>query len=228
MYTSGLCCSTYLNRNVLCRWTSLCNLHTVSPPVPSWGIKDPRMRCDCKTTTNSITSEFGIICIFIFVDLSDAAFPMKPDLNQYLQLQAIERSLEIIHCSFLQSLTSNFLHYVWKVLLACCDLIPETVWASMSTGSEQIRDACIFLKSFKSSESPSLVTSASSNQAVSQAAEGGCQPWIVILTGNRFNHRGKNNARLTLYCSGQKMNVWRRKKLLLLTTSFTFIKFFKN
>lgn len=116
VYTSGLCCRTYLNRNVLCRWTLLCNPHTVSAPVPSWGIKDPRMRCDCKTTTNSFTSEFGIICIYIFVDLSHAVFPMKLNLNQYLQIQAIERSLGIIHCSFLQSLPSLRVESVAGVL----------------------------------------------------------------------------------------------------------------
>lgn len=59
----------------------------------------------------------------------------------------------------------------------------------MSTGSEQIRDTCVFLRSFKSSESPSNVTSASSNQAVSQAGGGGsAMAIIIIITGNRFKY----------------------------------------
>lgn len=88
-----LCWSTYLNRNDLYRWTLLCNLHTVSAPVPSWGIKDPLMRWDCKITTNSIRSEFcSIICVSIFLLLSDAAATISQETtcNHYLfQLPAI-------------------------------------------------------------------------------------------------------------------------------------------
>lgn len=62
--------------------------------------------------------------------------------------------------------------YVWKVFLVCCDLIPATVWASMSTGLEQILVQCFLLKSLRSSESPFPEAPPSSNQAVLQAAEG--------------------------------------------------------
>lgn len=183
-----LCCSTYLNRSVLCRWTLLCNLHTVSAPALSWGIKDPLMRCNCKITINSITSEFNTRVKFVFFSSYFCFFPMlhqifhikQNNLNQYFQYQGIEQSLFTIHCSVLLSVMSKFIYYMWKVFLVCWDLIPETVRASMSTGSEQILATCILVKSFKSSESPSPVTSASSNQAVSQAAGEGCQPSVVL------------------------------------------------
>lgn len=62
--------------------------------------------------------------------------------------------------------------YVWNVFPVCCQLTPETVWASTSTGLEQILPQCFLLRSSKSSASPSPVTSPSSNQAVLQAADG--------------------------------------------------------
>lgn len=149
-----------MNRSVLCRWTLLCNLHTVSVPALSWGIKDLLMRCNCQISINSITSELNP---FVF----------------YLSTSPITRSRTVLHCSFLLSVMSEFIYYMWKVFLVCWDLIPETVRASMPTGSEQILATRVLLRSFKSSESPSPVTSASSNQAVSQAAGDGCQPSIV-------------------------------------------------
>ena len=72
-----------------------------------------------------------------------------------------------------QNFTVDSCVYMWKLFPVCWDLIPDTVSASMSTGPEQIRVPCLLLRSVRSSESPSLETSPSSNQAVSQAAGGG-------------------------------------------------------
>lgn len=102
-----LCCSTYLNRSVLCRWTLLCNLHTVSAPALSWGIKDPLMRCNCKVTINSITSEFNtrvefVFFFFIFLFLSNASSDISHKTKSFKSIFPISRYRTVLIYNALQ------------------------------------------------------------------------------------------------------------------------------
>ena len=69
--------------------------------------------------------------------------------------------------------------YLWKKFLVYWDLMPDTVWASMSMGLAQTPSHNLLFRSVNSSESPWLVTFPSSIQAVLQTdqEEGTGQPW---------------------------------------------------
>lgn len=106
--------------------------------------------------------------------------------------------------------------YVRKVFLACWDWSPETVWASMSTGWEQILVQCFLLRSLRSSESPSLVTSPSSNQAVSHAAGGegvraAKSEVHCCLISQEIYILIKKKKGLTVQCRGKELKVCRSK-----------------
>lgn len=103
----------------------------------------------------------------------DSCRTQKEEIKQFFD-QTLCRIIS--HRSYIHEVLWKCRLYVWKVFLVYWDLTPETVWASMSTGFEQILVRCFLLKSLKSSESPSLETSPSSNQAVVQAAEREVQP----------------------------------------------------